>query len=210
MPRLGKIRRPAVVALLLLLSACSLGPNESSAPRSYFLNPEIPWKNPRGHSERISASVLLVTQPKAQAGFDTARMVYLLRPYEVSYYAYNQWADTPARLLHRIMVENLDKTGLWSAVLQSPGTVPAQYRLDTDNLILEQQFFSRPSHVRLALRAQVVDTKKPAILASQYFEVLEVTSTDDPYGGVQAANKAAANLLTELVKWLDNVVNGAK
>jgi len=207
MPCLGKIRRAAAVAVLLLLSACSLGPNESSAPRSYFLDPEIPWKNPRGHSERISASVLLVTQPKAQAGFDTARMVYLLRPYELSYYAYSQWADTPARLLHRIMVENLDKTGLWSAVLQTPGMVPARYRLETDNLILEQQFFSRPSHVRLALRAQLVDVKNQSILATRYFELFEVAPTDDPYGGVQAANHAVAKLLTELVAWLENVFN---
>ena len=87
-----------------------------------------------------------------------------------------------ARLLHRIIVENLDKTGVWSAVLQTPGTVPAQYRLDCDNLVLEQQFFSRPSRVRLALRAQIVETKIPAILATRYFELFETAASDDPYG----------------------------
>jgi cholesterol transport system auxiliary component len=132
-------------------------------------------------------------------------MAYLLRPYEVSYYAFNQWADAPARMLQRILVENLDKTGLWSAVLQSPGAVPAQYRLDTDNLILEQQFSSRPSRVRLALRAQIVDTKNQSILATRYFELFEIAPTDDPYGGVQAANHAVAKLLNEIVAWLDNV-----
>ena len=74
-------------------------------------------------------------------------MAYLLRPYEVSYYGYNQWADTPARMLQRIMVENFEKTGEWNAVLQTPSAVPAQYRLDCDNLVLEQQFFSNPSRV---------------------------------------------------------------
>ena len=130
MCRASKIARIVSFALFVLSGACVLGPNESSAPRSYFLNPEISWKNPHGYGERTGQAVLLITQPKAQAGFDTARMAYLLRPYEVNYYAFNQWADTPARLLHRIMVENLDKTGLWSAVLQAPGSVSAHYRLD--------------------------------------------------------------------------------
>jgi cholesterol transport system auxiliary component len=194
-----------IVMFLMLSSACALGPKENSAPRTYFLNPEIASRNPQASAKQIGGSVLLISQPKAQAGFDTARMAYLLRPYEVSYYAFNQWADAPARMLQRILVENLDKTGLWSAVLQSPGAVPVQYRLDIDNLILEQQFLSRPSRVRLALRAQIVDTKNQSILSTRYFELFEVAPSDDAYGGVQGANHAAATLLTELVAWLDNV-----
>ena len=201
----SKIARILAFTLVAFSSACVLGPSETTAPRTYFLNPEISWKNPHGYGERIGTAVLLITQPKAQAGFDTERMAYLLRPYELNYYAFNQWADTPTRLLHRILVENLDKTGLWSAVLQTPGTVPAQYRLDCDNLVLEQQFISRPSRVRLALRAQIVDLKNSAILGTQYFELFEVAPSDDAYGGVQAANRASAKLITELAEWLDKV-----
>jgi cholesterol transport system auxiliary component len=210
MPHPNKILRLVSVTLLSLIGACSFGPTETTAPRTYFLNPEISWKNPHGYGERIGASVLLITQPKPQAGFDTARMAYLLRPYEINYFAVNQWADTPARLLHRIMVENLDKTGLWSAVLQTPGAVPAQYRLDCDNLILEQQFFSRPSRVRLALRAQVIDVKKQTVIATQYFELFETAASDDPYGGVLAANHATEKLLIEMAGWLGAVIKELK
>ena len=195
-----------ISALVLFFSACALGPVETSAPRTYFLAPEISWKNPHAFGERQANSVLLITQPKAQAGFDTARMAYLLRPYEVDYYALNQWADTPARMLQRIMVENLDKAGPWSAVLQTPGAVPAQYRLDCDNLVLEQQFFSRPSRVRLALRAQLIETKSRLVLATRYFELFEVAPSDDPYGGVIAANQASAKLIREMGDWLSRVV----
>ena len=204
------ILKTASLTLLLMLAACSLGPTETIAPRSYFLNPEISWKNPHGSDKRTNPAVLLITQPKAQAGFDTARMAYLLRPYEMNYYAFNQWADTPARLLQRILVENLDKSGMWSAVLQTPGTVPVQYRLDLDNLVLEQQFFSQPSRVRLSVRAQIIDTKKPAILATRSFEVLEAAPTEDAYGGVLAANQAAAKLLIEMADWLNQVVTPTK
>ena len=132
-------------------------------------------------------------------------MAYLLRPYEVSYYGYNQWADTPARMLQRIMVENFEKTGEWNAVLQTPSAVPAQYRLDCDNLVLEQQFFSNPSRVRLALRAQIVETKTQSILATRSFELFETAPTDDPYGGVIAANHATEKLIKEMAEWLDTI-----
>ena len=198
------------LTLLLMITACSLGPTETAAPRSYFLKPEISWKNAHGSGERIGAAVLLIPQPKAQAGFDTARMAYLLRPYEVNYYAFNQWADTPARLLHQVLVENLDKASLWRAVVQTAGTVPAQYRLDCDNLILEQQFFSQPSRIRLALRAQLIETKKQTVLASRYFELLEPAPSEDAYGGVLAANQATAKLLAQLAVWLDNALRGTQ
>ena len=209
MDHANTILKTVSLTLLLMIAGCSLGPTETTAPRSYFLNPEISWKNPHGSSERSGTAVLLITQPKAQAGFDTERMAYLLRPYEVNYYAFNQWADTPARLLHRVIVENLDKSGMWSAVLQSPGAVPAQYRLDLDNLNLEQQFFSQPSRVRLSVRAQIIETKKPAILATRSFEVLEAAPTEDAYGGVLAANQAAAKLLIEIAAWLNQVTTPA-
>ncbi len=206
MPGSREMMRILKLALFFFLSACALGPVETSAPRTYFLNPEISWKNPYAYGERVGTSVLLITQPGSQAGFDTARMAYLLRPYEVNYYALNQWADTPARMLQRVMVENLDKTGLWSAVLQTPGAVAARYRLDCDNLVLQQQFFSRPSRVRLAIRAQIVDTKTQSVLATRYFELFEAAPSDDPYGGVLAANHASAKLITEVAQWLDQVV----
>jgi len=210
MAYLKKILRLVRVSLLLLSAACSFGPTETTAPRTYFLNPELSWTNPQGRSERIGTSVLLITQPKPQAGFDTARMAYLLRPYEISYYAVNQWAETPARILHQIMVENLDKTGLWSAVLQTPGAVPAQYRLDCDNLVLEQQFLSRPSRVRLALRAQLSETKKQSILGSRNFAVVETAPSEDAYGGVIAANHAAEKLLVQMAEWLATISKDTK
>ena len=210
MPRLDKILCPPMVMLILLSGGCALGPNEPSTPHTFFLNPIISWPDPRGHREPSGNSALLISPPKAQAGFDTSRMAYLLRPYEVSYFAYNQWADTPSRLLHRVIVENLDRSGRWNTVLQTPGIVPAHYRLDCENLVLEQQFFTRPSLVRLALRAQIVDLRRPAILATRSFEVFESSASDDPYGGVVAANHATAKLVAELVAWLDEVFKAAR
>ena len=200
-----KLAVPLFGSLVMLVSACALRPMQTEAPRIYFLNPEISRNNPHSAAERRTAAVLLISQPRAQAGFDTEGMAYLLRPYEINYYAFSHWADTPARLLHRLLVENLDKSGLWSAVLQTPSAVPAHYRLDCDNVVLEQQFFSDPSRARLALRAQLVETQTQRIVASRYFEFFEAAESEDAYGGVQAANRAAAKLIMEMNGWLEKV-----
>jgi len=190
----------------LIVSACTLGPRDNPAPRTYLLDPKVSLENPGAAHARSLSGVLLVTPLKPGTGFNTTRMVYLLRPYEINYFGFNQWVDTPARMLHRIIIANLDKTGLWDTVVQTPGALPTRFRLDCDDLILEQQFFGHPSRVRLALRAQFLATQKPSSVDARYFEVFEEATSDDPYGGVLAANRAAARLITELADWLDTLM----
>ena len=194
---------PVVVFLLVAtLHGCTIGPAEKDAPRTYLLNPEIPEKNFPANPKRTDSLILLISQPKARAGYETARMAYLLRPHEVSYYALNQWADTPARMFAALLTQTMKKTGLWRAIVQAPSAVKADYRLDCDNLALEQQFFSRPSRMRVAMRALLIDNKRQNVIGGRDFEVFETAPSEDAYGGVLAANRAAAELLEQIAEWV--------
>ena len=196
-----------VAVFLLALAACSIGPSESRAPTTYLLDPQIAFKTSAANPNWSASATLLVSPPRPQAGFDTARMAYLRRPHEVSYYAFNQWADTPARMLMGLLAQAMERTDLWRAVVQMPSPVRADYRLDSDNLVLEQQFFSTPSRVRLALRAQLVDIKQQSIIDTRDFEVFEDAPSDDAYGGVIAANRATAKLLEQLAGWVSTIMS---
>jgi cholesterol transport system auxiliary component len=205
----------AILRLLLFLPAmalagCSIGLPERTAPRAYVLNPEIPVKRVSANPGRKDSALLLVTQPKAQPGYDTPRMAYLLRPHEVSYYALNQWADTPGRMLVRLIAQAMERTDLWRAVVQAPNAIRADYRLDCDSLALEQEFFSNPSRVRLALRAQLIDIQQQSVMDANDFEIFEVAPTGDAYGGVIAANRAAAKLLEEMAAWVTAVMSESR
>jgi cholesterol transport system auxiliary component len=74
-------------------------------------------------------------------------------------------------------------------------------------LVLEQLFFSHPSRVRLGLRAQLIDLKQQNVVGRRDLEVFELAPTDDAYGGVIAANLAAARLLEQMAAWLSSVMN---
>jgi cholesterol transport system auxiliary component len=53
--------------------------------------------------------------------------------------------------------------------------------------------------MQVTLRAQLVDLDTQRVLGSQLFEISEAAPSEDAYGGVQAANRAVARLLEELV-----------
>ena len=201
------VRGTTAAVLLMTMLACTIGPAQRSVEHTYSLNPAMTPEKLSRNRAPAAAGTLLLTLPRARPGFDTARMVYSLRPYEIRYYASNRWADTPARMLMGPLLRTLEASGLWRNVVQMPSTVRADYRLDCDNLLLEQQFSADSSRVRLALRAQVIDLKLQAVIGSRDLELFELAPTDDPYGGVIAANRAAAKLLEEIAAWLDLTIN---
>lgn len=207
MTRLSNIFAVARVACCLTgvaLYGCSLGPAETTPVRTYLLDPSFAAKTISPKPVQNNAT-LLISLPKAQPGFETPRMAYLLRQHELSYYAFNQWVDTPGRMMLRLLAQAMEATGLWRAVVQAPSPIRAEYRLDCDNLILEQQFFSR-GRVRLGLRAQLIDVKRQSVMGVRNFEVFEDSLSEDAYGGVVAANKASAKLLDALTDWVAAVM----
>jgi cholesterol transport system auxiliary component len=85
------------------------------------------------------------------------------------------------------------------AVVQAPGAAPADLRLDVEIARLLQDFSTRPSRVRFALRAQLVDVGTRRVLATREFDEIENAPSDDAYGGVIAANRALERLLGQII-----------
>jgi cholesterol transport system auxiliary component len=200
------VMRAACCLIAVALYGCSLGPAETIPVRTYLLEPDFSAKTIPANAMRDDRATLLISIPRAQPGFDTPRMAYFLRPLELNYYAFNQWVDTPARMMLKPLVESMERSGLWRAVMQAPSPVRADYRLDCDSLVLEQQFFSR-SRVRLGLRAQLIDIKRRIVIGARNFEVFAASPSEDAYGGVVAANEASAKLLEELTDWVATMMD---
>jgi len=62
---------------------------------------------------------------------------------------------------------------------------------------LQQEFTSAPSQVHFTLRAQLIDVAGRRIVATREFDVIEQSLSEDPYGGVLAANLAVRRALNE-------------
>ena len=110
-------------------------------------------------------------------------------------------------MLAPLLVQAMEKTGCWRIALQMPAVVQGDYRLDTEILHLQQEFFSQPSRVRLTLRVQLVGLPGQSIIAAQRFEILEDAPSEDAYGGVIAASHAVDKLLEQMADWVTSQMN---
>jgi len=188
-------RGTAGIAAVALLAACSaIQPPEVEHANAFVLEALPAAGAPRPKRDLV----LEVSQPRARPGFDTPQMAYTQRANALEYFAKNRWADTPARMLAPLIAQALDQSGGFRAVVQAPSLATAELRLETELVRLQQDFGARPSRVRLTLRAQLIDADARRVLASAEFDESEVAPSDDPYGGVIAANRALARLLERL------------
>jgi cholesterol transport system auxiliary component len=165
------------------------------------------------HAENAEASswrtgpVILVAAPKVWPGYDTSRIAYTRQAFKLDYFARNEWADHPGRMLEPLLVKSLEGGGRFSAVLSESSGVRADLRLDTEIIRLQQEFDAKSSQGRVTLRAQLIDLNRGKVLGTRQFTASAPSNSQDPYGGVQAMNQALARVLRELAGFCGEAVN---
>ncbi|MBH0208206.1 MAG: hypothetical protein HP495_06765 [Nitrospira sp.] len=199
-----RIAHASCVLLALVTSGCISFRGGSEAAHTYQLSLEGAQREV--HAADGNSPVVQLSPPQAEPGFETPRMVYLKRPYELEYFAANQWADTPANMVAPLLAQSLSQSGIWRDVVLLPSLVSGDYRLDVYGFALQQEFFQQPSRVRVTARAQLVDLKLSMIVGMQRFEAVEPAPSENAYGGVVAANRAVAALLDQITVWLRECV----
>lgn len=199
-----RIVHASCVVLALVTSGCISFRGGSEAAHTYQLSLEGAQREV--HAADGNSPVVQLSPPQAEPGFETPRMVYLKRPYELEYFAANQWADTPANMVAPLLAQSLSQSGIWRDVVLLPSLVPGDYRLDVYGFALQQEFFQQPSRVRVTARAQLVDLRLSMIVGMQRFEAIEPAPSENAYGGVVAANRAVAVLLDQITVWLRECV----
>ncbi|MBC7624772.1 MAG: membrane integrity-associated transporter subunit PqiC [Aeromicrobium sp.] len=158
---------------------------------------------------------LIVSPVQAAAGYDSPRMLYVRDNHQIEYFAQSEWVDTPARMLTGIVVTALDNSGAFGAVVLTPTAAVGDIRLNIEVVRLHQHFGGGPRQVRLTMRAYLVDYASRKVLASREFDETVAAPSENPQGGVVAANRAAQLVMSRLasfcadasVAWQTDVAN---
>ena len=192
-------RRLATAGLLLALGACSaLKPAATPHPSFHVLDGDAAAGSVAAPPAPASAPTLIVNPPHAAAGFDSQRIIYVREAHRLEYFAHNEWVDPPARMLAPLLVAAIGHSGAFRAVLPTPSAAAGEMRLDTEIIRLQHEFGTPPSRVRFTLRAVLVDEKTRRVLAWREFDTSVTADSEDPRGGVVAANRAVRNVLAQL------------
>ena len=141
---------------------------------------------------------LIINPPYAAAGFDSQRIIYTRNAHKLEYFAHSEWVDPPARMLAPLLVAAVENTGTFRAVIRGPSAASGDLRLDTEIIRLQHEFQTQPSRVRFTLRAYVVNEKTRRVVAQREFDAAVLAVSEDPYGGVVAANRAVQIVLENL------------
>ncbi len=190
---------------MTLIGGCgALLPKATSQPSFYSLDRASaePRATTRVRSAgSMAAPTLVVNSPHAAAGFDSQRIIYVRQAHKLEYFAHSEWVDTPARMLAPLIVAAVENDGMFRAVVLTPTATAGDMRLDTEILRLQQNFDRQPSRVRFTLRATLVDNVTREVLAWREFDATVAAASDDPYGGVVAANRAVQTVLEQVASF---------
>lgn len=183
---------------IMLSTGCSIFGPVKDSQNTYMLTALCPHVG----CGTKNGLTLLVQTPQTIQAFNTTQMAYVLCPYQLSYFSSNAWADTPPQMLMPLMVQALQDSRHFHAVVMPSFGGNYDLLLNTQLIMLQQEFTCHPSRSHIVLRAQLINNHDQSVLAACQFDVAVPAACDNPYGGVIAANKAVALLLSQLTEFV--------
>ena len=200
MKQISVIKLPLIILMLLLMVSCSTLLSKQPLQTTYYTleRAESKPQSALALNTNNKLPTLIITMPKAAPGFDTRRMMYTRAPYQLEHFARSEWIDAPAQMLRPLMISAIENTGAFNAVLAKQSAAASDLRLESEVIKLVQDFSTKPSHVQFTLRASFVDSATQQIIATKEFNERVNANSDNPIGGVQAANVAINLALDKL------------
>jgi cholesterol transport system auxiliary component len=191
---------------LLVINGCSLSPMKAHNISYYQLNTSDTPLPKAQRQSRTTRYTLFVSKPVANAGYDTNAMIYIVRPYQLRSYAYNQWVDSPANMLMDVLTDNLQRSNYFHAVTFPPSLTHTDFRLNTQVIMFQQEFLQPESQFHLVLQATLINNRTQRVIATRRFESIVAAPGNDPYSGVNAANVAANEVALKLTQFCTRAI----
>ena len=159
------------------------------------------YKTPHGKK------TLFVSPPEALRGYDTNKMHYSTEPFEVKSFAHHAWLGAPAQMIQPLLTQSLQLSGYFKAVSSGIYSDKTDYRLDSQLLMMQQNFTHKPSQLFLVMKLVLNDVSNTKLIASKIFQYRIPCSSETPYGGVLAANKAVRLFTQDAVKFVSENID---
>lgn len=196
-------RRAVLVALVATIASCApFSPAELETEK--WVLSKTPLQVPE---EQTRAATLLIFAPQARPIYDTTRMVYSARPYQIAYFSKAEWAERPSRMIQPLLVQTLRKTRYFTEVLAPPYAGRYTHALQSEILELRQDFTSSPATLNLVMRFRLSAETLDQVLATREISVREPMLERTSQAGVVAANNATAKVLQELARFVIEAMN---
>ncbi len=170
-PRDGRRRRRPgwqAAAFTLVLAGCNILPKVSEPVDLYTLTPKTTYG---GDVPKVDWQ-LVVEEPVAAAGIDTARIALSHTPFTLEYYADAAWTDNAPAMVQTLLIESFESTGSIVAVGREAIGLRPDYVLKTDLREFQAAYEGSKAIpvVVVRMNAKLVEMPQRRIIASNTFE----------------------------------------
>lgn len=193
------IRRLAVLALPLLLGACSILGGGGREPGTVYSPvprlqadpawPQVDWQ-------------LAVNPPSAPRTVDTFRIAVRPVPGELQVYSGASWARAPTDMVEDAILRTLEDSGKLPGVARRGSGVAPDYRLLLDLRRFEADYAGgdRP-FATIELHAKLLHARDQGIVASRTFTIAEPTEATDVGSVADAYTRALEAIGRDVAGW---------
>jgi cholesterol transport system auxiliary component len=199
------LRKLPAFVLVVLLSGCAglTSLNSAATPTDlYLLTPKSTFDPslPRLRQQ------IVVAEPTATAAVSTDRIAVQPSPYEVEYLPRARWVDRAPLIIQALLIESYENSGRVDAVGRSAIGLSADYIIVTDI----REFQARvpdgapkdaPLQAQVRLNIKIVYAELDRIIASNSFERIVTTASDDTTDVVAAFDQALGSTMRNAVEW---------
>ncbi len=193
--------RYSFLILLLALSGCAT--RELPPVSVYALHPSAGSPPP---AERRGRATLKLAPLHGIQPFTTTGMLYTEHGTDLNRFAFSRWADAPTRMLQPILVEALERSGLFNAVLPPGSAFRGDLSLEGTLLDFSLHFDgSRPRAVA-EVRFLLLDDVRRRVVASRLFHSEVPIAKADAEEAASALERATAEISRKLIHWLKPLV----
>jgi len=191
------MKQIVILLTLFIFNACSL--KESPPIKVYTLTVE--GIAPVSHSVHRNKTIK-VSFPQTLKEKISAKMNYSYSPSERGVYQNSQWSNNSAKLIQGNIIQCLEHSQIFRAVLPYESTAGEDYRLESSIFDFSHYVRGVASYAKVSIQLSLIDTYTGRLIKTKRFSYRENTKTTDAKGYVEATQRAMGRLSKDLVAWL--------
>lgn len=198
----NKISMFLIVLMSFSLSGCGtiLAPVNSRDITYYELtNVDLP--NLANCTGKQSDKILFIAPVQVGPPFDSNKMYYSKKQFELSTFSYSQWATVPSDMIIELIYQRLMTNCIYKEIVTSEALANADYNLITRVISMRQDIVGKKATVKLVISAQLINLSDSKVISSTTFDQ-SIPSKVGPRYMVTNMNTLINQFNQQLVVWL--------
>lgn len=183
----------------VILSAGLLGCTQAPVLKVYSL--DVP-KVQKVRQSSYKQKVIKVSFPQSLREQMSQKMNFSYSHNDYGTYMNSEWSNHMSKLLQGTVIDVLDNSKLFKAVLPDTTTLKVNYRLESNIFTFEHQVRGKASYAIISIQFTMIDADTGKLAKSKRFTYKESTPSIDAEGYANATNVAINRLSQDLIEWL--------